>query len=94
MARKNVIKVFNSWVSGVAAKGDSKRTIWTDGKTIYSYSTPIAHGHLAEVTLVSGRGPSVTTSCQIGGLRSLMRQSGIDYREADAAEVKRLGSAG
>ncbi len=40
--RKNVRKVIEAFKRGEAAIGDSKRTIWTDGTTIFSYSTAIA----------------------------------------------------
>lgn len=40
--RKNVRKVIDAFKLGLPAVGDSKRTIWTDGKVIYSYTTAIA----------------------------------------------------
>lgn len=65
--RQNASKVIEGFKAGVAAVGDSKRTISTDGKTIFSYKMPIAcrlpSGVIRVVSL--SEAPSVTTKSQI-----------------------------
>ena len=73
MARKNVIGVFQAFLAGESKRG---ATISTDGKTIFSYSTPIAWGvfdaagRLSGLEISAGRW-SVTTTAQQNGLQSL-----------------------
>ena len=40
--RKNAQKVIDAFKRYESAQGDSKRTIWTDGKAVYSYAMKIA----------------------------------------------------
>ena len=71
--RANVKKVINAFQQGKAAIGDSKRTIWTDGQTVYSYALPIAWRRPARsgyrVVEVRESGPSNTTRSQIQALK-------------------------
>jgi len=68
--RANVRKVFRCWNDGKACSGDSKRTIWTDGKVIYSYNLPIrvvVDGYVYQRSPMDG-GMSITTSTQVRSL--------------------------
>lgn len=74
MARKNVSVVFEAFLKGEAT--NRNKTISTDGRTIYSYSTPIAWGVFDESGKltgleISGDRWTVTTTQQQNGLRSL-----------------------
>lgn len=68
--RKNIEKVINAFRAGKPAIGDSKRTCWTDGKTLFSYRMPIArhakHANRGRIVLVRySAAPTVTTRAQI-----------------------------
>lgn len=65
--RRNIEKVLKAFDAGKAAQGDTKRTCWTDGKTVYSYRMPIAwRDELGTVVVVPyAAGPSRTTRSQI-----------------------------
>ncbi len=72
--RKNMQTVIAAFDSYTATKdrpvyGDSKRTCWTDGETIYSYAMPIARRQGPRCVVVVDRESapvwSKTTSCQV-----------------------------
>lgn len=71
--RRNIAKVIEAFKVGKPAIGDSKRTCWTDGATIYSYQMPIAwwesdlkNPHILRAFVIdSNSGPSRTTKSQI-----------------------------
>jgi hypothetical protein len=69
--RKNIEKVIKAFTSGVSAQGDSKRTCWTDGNSIYSYNMVIAKKNPGftshyNVTVINPEcAPSRTTRGQI-----------------------------
>lgn len=92
MARKNVSKVFDAWVAGKASTGSTNhhgsRTIWTDGKTIYSYAMPIAVRTGPTSAIVSKDSPTVTTSCHLGGVRTLLHLEGFTYELQGRETVK------
>jgi len=68
--RKNIAKVIAAFERGVSCIGDSKRTCWTDGDTIYSYRMPIAQrmktGAIHVVTYDAA--PTRTTKSQVHAL--------------------------
>lgn len=72
--RANIQKVFEAWEQGTPATGDSKRTCYTDGESIYSYKMRIAYregdGRCFRATYQSG--PSRTTRSQIKALEVLI----------------------
>jgi hypothetical protein len=71
--RKNISKVIEAFKKGKPIVGDSKRTCWTDGATIFSYQMPIAwwesdlqHPFTLRARVVDvDDGPSRTTKAQI-----------------------------
>lgn len=64
--RKNIATVIAAFREGRGAVGDSKRTCWTDGTTIFSYAMPIAARYAGDVFVVPyDDGPSRTTKSQI-----------------------------
>ena len=73
LMRANICKVIQAFKLGKSAIGDSKRTCWTDGSTIFSYQMPIAwwESDLKDPTILRARvvdyedGPSRTTKSQI-----------------------------
>ena len=68
--RKNAQRAIAAWLAGKPATGDSKRTIHTDGRILYSYAQPIA-SRGAEGTIVADEvlSPSRTTTGQIRAVR-------------------------
>ena len=62
--RANIAKVTSAFKRGAPAIGDSKRTCWTDGITIYSYRMPIAR-RIDGIVYIVRTGPSQTTRSQI-----------------------------
>lgn len=85
--RQNTQKAFNAWNVGKVyrAPGRNGSPIWTDGRSIYSYSTPIlqrADDAVGPARLNVSR-YSVTTSQQQNGLRSLLTMSGVRFTEVD-----------
>lgn len=76
--RKNLSKVVEAFKLGKAAQGDSKRTIWTDGHNVYSYSMLIAKrftdnsNKVMFVVIDRSYGPSKTTKMQIDGIRNAL----------------------
>ncbi len=79
--RKNTQAAYNLWESGGRSTASVRGTsIWTDGKIIYSYGTPllmVAPG--GDVLILNVTKYSVTTSQQQGGLGFLLR--GYDVLE-------------
>ena len=66
--RQNASKVIEGFKAGEAAAGDAKRTISTDGKTIFSYAMPICRCNDAGTTVSivnRAKGPSATTRSHI-----------------------------
>ena len=80
--RKNCIKVLEAFKVCKAAKGDSKRTIWTDGHNIYSYRMLIAKrfsdGSGGERIVIIDRSyaPSATTRNKIDAVRAYYPNAG------------------
>lgn len=68
--RQNMQRVIEAFKAGTAAVGDSKRTCWTDGTTVYSYAMPIAkrsaNGSIAIVRYEDA--PTNTTRSQVRAL--------------------------
>jgi hypothetical protein len=67
MARKNMQRVLEAWEQGRGAVGDSKRTCWTDGETVWSYDMPIMQrlGDGRVEVIARKQGPTNTTRSQI-----------------------------
>lgn len=87
MARKNVTKVFKSWVGMQSAKGP-KGSVSTDGTTIFSYRMPLAVRTGPKTAIVSNSSPSVTTSCHLGGVRYLLAMEGYTVTQVSREEVE------
>lgn len=74
--RKNVNKVVEAFKLGKAAKGDSKGTIRTDGRNIYSYDMLVAkrfsdnYGKEMYVVISDEYSPSITTTKHIRQIQS------------------------
>lgn len=70
--RRNISKVIEAFKAGKAATGDSKRTCWTDGETVYSYAMPIAkrsaNGSIAIINYSDA--PTATTRSQVRALET------------------------
>lgn len=83
--RKNVQKVWRCFSESKPCRGDSTGSIWTDGKTIYSYRTPIlTEGPNRRVYILSPSGShSMTTGTQI---RALFERR---FRCADEAGLRK-----
>lgn len=79
--RKNIAKVIEAFKAGKACKGDSKRTCWTDGKTIFSYDLAIA-GYLPDgkTLWIHERNSTRTTNSQIKAVEIAF----VPYTEAQA----------
>lgn len=92
--RKNISKVIDAFMSRKPANGDSKRTCWTDGKTIYSYALPIArwesNGH---VGVIPEGGLSRTTTSQVRACRLALDQFIPCDRHEDCRQAPLLGIA-
>jgi hypothetical protein len=64
--RANIAKVIAAFKQGKSAIGDSRRTCWTDGKTIFSYAMPICWYDQGKAVVVPYEdGPSRTTKMHI-----------------------------
>ena len=76
--RKGTQNVFNAWRQGRSLR--KQHSIWTDGKVIYSYSTPIVSTENCQTTF-NARKYSVTTTIHQNGLRFLLDTHGyvIDH---------------
>lgn len=79
MARKNTNDTFNAWCNRRPFKGGGA-AVWTDGETIFSYSTPIVERTATGIKFNATR-YSTTTSCQQNGLRWLMDCKGLVAQE-------------
>jgi hypothetical protein len=98
MARKNVSKVVDKFLGAQHGNGDSKRTIWTDGNTVYSYAMPIAHrantlqGQWRFFVVKRSESPSRTTSMHISQVGTMMAASTIpmfsDITEVSLADLR------
>jgi hypothetical protein len=82
--RKNCIKVIEAFKLGKAAQGDSKRTIWTDGKgNIYSYNMLIAKrfkdskGQDMIVVIDRSYAPSATTRNKVDAVMASFPNAAI-----------------
>lgn len=80
MARKNTRQAVEAFINGkhFRARGRNGSPIWTMGGILYSYSQPIAKWSDADgsTAIVNCEKFSVTTSCQQGGVKSLLAQRG------------------
>lgn len=56
-----VRKTVEAFKAGKPCKPDSRRSIWTDGRVIYSYDTPILWRNAAKVLVRNVKHYSVTT---------------------------------
>ena len=85
--RQNTQKAFSAWNAGrnYRAPGRNGSPIWTDGRSIYSYTTPILQrpDESSEPVRLNVSKYSVTTSQQQNGLRSLLTLSGVRFTEID-----------
>jgi hypothetical protein len=64
--RKNIQKVLSAFNVRQSAAGDSKKTCWTDGTTLYSYAMPIAWWDAGKVKVIAYTdAPSRTTKSQV-----------------------------
>lgn len=81
MARKNTQQAVKAWIEGRSfrARGRNGSPIWTTGGVLYSYSQPIGKWSDADgrAAILNVTKYSVTTSCQQGGVRDLLRQAGV-----------------
>lgn len=69
--RKNIQKVIEAWRRGYEATGDSRRTCWTDGGSIYSYKTCLLTEFGGSLILnVTSYSP--TTSQQQSAIRQML----------------------
>ena len=87
--RQNTQKAFNAWNAGknYRAPGRNGSPIWTDGRTIFSYSKPILARQENGPARLNSIKYSVTTSQQQNGLRSLLAMHGINYTELDCEQI-------
>lgn len=81
--RKNISKVMEAFAAGKHIDGDSKRTISTDGNTVFSYDMPIAqrcrNGSLE--IIARSAGPTNTTRSHIAGASYWLESNGHMPRE-------------
>ncbi len=73
--RKNTEKVFNAWINERPLNGPS---ISTDGRTIFSYSTPILSRE-SDGIFLNTKKYSNTTSRQQSDLSLLLGRNGIKF---------------
>ncbi len=74
--RKNAEKVIKAFLEGKRAQGDSKKTIHTDGRVLYSYAMPIAAHTANGVELIEyERAPSATTRSQVRAASFLIKDA-------------------
>lgn len=66
--RKNIAKVIAAFQAHKSAQGDSKRSCWTTGEEIYSYSTLIARRLDSGLIWVHERNSTRTTNSQIDAI--------------------------
>jgi hypothetical protein len=71
--RKGTQKVFEAWRNGKHLR--KQESIWTNGRTIFSYQTPIVSTENCRTTF-NARKYSVTTSTHQNGLRFLLDSHG------------------
>lgn len=65
--RKNAERVLQAFADGKPAVGDSRRTVHTDGRVVYSYRMPIA-ARLTDGTVIVVRyadAPTATTKSHV-----------------------------
>lgn len=90
MARVNTTKAFEAWQQGkfFRARGRKGSPIWTDGTAVYSYQKQVAKWSDADgrVAIVNCHRYSVTTSCQVGGLKSLLAANNYTIRKCESEE--------
>lgn len=81
MARKNTTQAVEAFIKGrtFRARGRNGSPIWTSMGILYSYGQPIAKWSDADgnTAIVNCDRFSVTTSCQQGGVKSLLAQHGV-----------------
>lgn len=75
--RKNTVDTFRAWQARRPYKGGGS-AVWTDGQSIYSYSTLILERKGDEVWFNQKR-YSVTTTNHQNGLRNLMIGEGMSW---------------
>lgn len=80
--RKNTRDTYNAWRENRSYKRGGS-SIWTDGQTIYSYSTPIIQRQNSRITFNASR-YSTTTSTHQNALRYLLSCTGLVVEEYDA----------
>jgi hypothetical protein len=75
MARKNTTNVFESWMDG--NRNIDNESIWTDGESIFSYSTCVLATYAGGIVLnVTNYSP--TTNSHVRGILTLLRQTGLE----------------
>lgn len=93
--RKNIAKVLSAFIVGKKAQGDSKRSCWTDGETLYSYSTPIARwlGPPQSVAWVTSERMTATTNAQVRACMQKLAPWLTCTEHEDCAAYPELGRA-
>ncbi len=71
--RKNIEKVIAAFQAHKSAQGDSKRSCWTTGEEIYSYSTLIVRRNSDGSIWIHDRDSSRTTNSQIDAVTLALR---------------------
>ncbi len=88
--RKNIEKVIAAFKAHKQAQGDSKRSCWTTGEEIYSYSTLIVRRNSDGSIWIHDRNSTRTTNSQIDACtRSLLPPC----RHSDCADHPELAEA-
>jgi len=72
--RVNTVNVFEAWKSGRSCR--KARSLWTDGGTVWSYSTVIMHRNASGQVVLNVTKYSPTTSNHQNGLRTLLDRDG------------------
>lgn len=82
--RKNIAEVIDAWIGrGV----HQEKTCRTDGYTIWSYQTPIAHRDSDGTVFVVDGYLSATTNCQILAIMATLTRRGVEVKRVPSIEV-------
>lgn len=75
--RQNVKQAYTAWAAGKALR--PAVSIWTDGKTIWSYQTAIVTRDSRGVVHFNNTAYSTTTRTQQNSLQAALRADGVNY---------------
>ena len=79
--RKNTKNVFNAWLNNRSER--KQKSIWTDGKNIYSYNTIIIQMDIAGYYVMNMQRYSCTTSNHQNSLRIMIHHHYPDTHRLD-----------